>query len=233
VDPVREVQLASNPNYLPDLPAAGSLEVLSARSHSLQEELTQRIRSAVGRPVERFVGPAVLLATVWITDFLHFREFGLYEDDFTFIPQAISMDLAELAQFIGNYLVHLYGHGRPLSDSLISLFSFLGWRIAGLNGIYLFGYLIVALNALLFYSVLRRLGSKFFALIGGLAFALFPADTTQPFLTTPWVCSRRSPFCSWQPKPTFLEGKLPRTSSRWARYSATRRCFRSSLPCRS
>lgn len=130
------------------------------------------------------MGPvALLLATVWVTDFWHFKDFGLYEDDFTFIPQAITMEFPELVQFIGTYIVRLYGHGRPLSDSLISLFSFLGWRIAGLAGIYLIGYSIVALNVFLFYSILRRLGSEFTALAGGLAFALFPADTTQPFLT--------------------------------------------------
>lgn len=145
--------------------------------------VSNRVRSAVTSAVERVGGPAVLLATVWVTDFLHLREFGLYEDDFTFIPQAISMDLAELAKFIGSYLIHLYGHGRPLSDSLISLFSFVGWRIAGLTGIYLIGYSIVALNVLVFYCLLRRLGSEFTALAGGVAFALFPADTTQPFLT--------------------------------------------------
>ena len=145
--------------------------------------VTHRVRTAIASAVERFGSPAVLLATVWVSDFLHSRDFGLYEDDFTFIPQAITMDLAELTKFIGSYLVHLYGHGRPLSDSLISLFSFLGWRIAGLAGIYLIGYSIVALNVFLFYSILRRRGSEFAALAGGLAFALFPADTTQPFLT--------------------------------------------------
>jgi len=148
--------------------------------------LTESFRGFVARLASPpgWLGPvALLLATVWATDFWHFKDFGLYEDDFTFIPQAITMEFPELVQFIGTYLVRLYGHGRPLSDSFISLFSFLGWRVAGLGAVYGIGYLLVALNAILFYALLRRLGDELLALTGGLAFAVFPADTTQPFLT--------------------------------------------------
>ena len=149
-------------------------------------ELAEYFRGFAARinNLPRWLGPvALLLATVWATDFWQFRDFGLYEDDFTFIPQAITMEFPELVQFIGTYIVRLYGHGRPLSDSFISLFSFLGWRVAGLRAVYGIGYLLVALNAILFYALLRQLGDELLALTGGLAFAVFPADTTQPFLT--------------------------------------------------
>lgn len=153
----------------------------SRRIRGLWERLASRISPAVTRG--SIWHTALLVAAVWISDFWRFREFGLYEDDFTFIPQAILKNLGQLAGYIVDYTVHLYGHGRPLSDSLISLFSFIGWRSGGLEAIYIIGFLIVSANVLLFYQLLRRVGGEFFALTGGLAFALFPADTTQPFLT--------------------------------------------------
>lgn len=125
----------------------------------------------------------LLAASVWISDFLRLSSFGLYEDDWTFIPRAIAMTPSELASWVWHWISSLHGHGRPLSDSLISILSHVGYRLAGLEGVYWIGYLLVALNALLFYHLLRRLGNARFAFMGGLAFALFPADTTQPYLT--------------------------------------------------
>jgi len=132
--------------------------------------------------IQRHSGQALLLGAVLVTDFLNYAQFGLYEDDLTIIPGAMGMDLSELAQFIVTYIVNLHGHGRPLQDSFIHLFSFLGWRLGGLHVIYWIGYAIVALNVLLFYGLLKRIGNELLAISGALAFALFPANTTQPFL---------------------------------------------------
>ena len=126
---------------------------------------------------------ALLVGLLWLARYLHSASFGLYEDDFTFVPNAIAMSPAELGEFISNYIVNLYGHGRPLSDSLISLVSHVGWRIGGLQAIYVFGFLIEAMNIALFFLLLRRITPKKVALLGGIAYALFSADTTQAFLT--------------------------------------------------
>ncbi len=127
--------------------------------------------------------PALIVALTWLSDFLRLAEFGLYEDDFTIIPQAVAMSWSEVLSFVGDYIFNLYGHGRPISNSLIYLFSHLGDRLGGLTATYWIGFLWVALNAVLFYTLLRRLQDRSFALLGGLIFALYPADTTQPFLT--------------------------------------------------
>lgn len=127
--------------------------------------------------------PVFLALTVFAGRYLYMPGFGLYEDDLTIIPRAMQMSFAELFRFMGTYIVNLYGHGRPLHESAIHLFSNLGWRAAGFYGPYLIGYFFVALNSLLFYALLQRLRPGFFALAGGLAYALYSADTTQAFLT--------------------------------------------------
>ena len=132
----------------------------------------------------KFGAPLLLLTALWAARYWRFAEFGLYEDDLTFIPRAVQMNFPQLSAFVFDYVVHLYGHARPLSDSFIHIFSNLGWRIGGLPGIYFLGFAVEALNVVLFYAFLRRLrATAGFAMIGGLAFVLFSADTTQAFLT--------------------------------------------------
>ncbi len=126
---------------------------------------------------------ALLAVIIWVARYWYSARFGLYEDDYTIIPAAIHMNGSQLFGFIWNYIIHLYGHARPLSDSYIYLFSNIGWKLDGLFGIYWIGFAFVTLNACLFYWLLRRLHSRSFALIGALAYCLFSADTTQAFLT--------------------------------------------------
>lgn len=126
---------------------------------------------------------ALLAVMIWVARYWHSGSFGLYEDDLTIIPRAVEMTLPDLVNYVISYIVHLYGHARPLSDSLIYIFSFLGWGIAKLNGIYWIGYAIVTFNSFLFYVLLKRLYSQVFAITGALAYCLFSADTTQAFLT--------------------------------------------------
>lgn len=132
----------------------------------------------------RIVLDLVLLAcVVWVTRFSRASEFGLYEDDFTRIPDAIRMTWAELGHTAGQELLHLGEHGRPLQSIQIYLLAALGERLGGLQATYLLGCIIVVINCFLFYSLLRRLSPPQPALLGALAYALFPADTTQAFLT--------------------------------------------------
>jgi hypothetical protein len=119
--------------------------------------------------------------TAWIAYFSHARSFGLYEDDYHFIASAIGWDLPQLIkEILANFL--LWPQGRPIGFSLPPLISFLGFRIGGLYAVYIIGLMILTLNSFLFYNLLRRIGSRLFAIIGGLVFCLFPADTTRPFL---------------------------------------------------
>jgi len=125
----------------------------------------------------------LILATAWVSRYLHVLDFGLYEDDLTIVPRAAAMSGSELTAYVSGYIAHLYGHGRPLSDSLIYLFSWLGWRLGGLAWMYLFGFAFVGLNNILIYALAYRVAGARVALLAGLAFAVYPADTTQAFLT--------------------------------------------------
>lgn len=124
----------------------------------------------------------ILLAiTTWIAHFWHSASFGLYEDDYTRVPRVMSITWLELWDLILN---QSSAQGRLLHDGLIYLFSFLGLKLGGLDVVYWIGYTIVTVNVFLFYLLLKQMfGKQSFAIIGALAFSLFPADTTQPFLT--------------------------------------------------
>lgn len=129
------------------------------------------------------LGMIILLpAVIWLTHFWHSASFGLYEDDLTIIPAAIQMRLVDLLQYLGNYILHLYGHGRPLSDSFVELISNLSWRVDGLHGLYLAGFIVLSINAILFYLLIKRVASPAFAITSALAYCLFAADTTEPYV---------------------------------------------------
>ncbi len=120
-----------------------------------------------------------LAIITWIAHFWHFASFGLYEDDLWRFSNVMEKNWLEI-------LGLLLDQGRLLHDGLIYFFFFLGLKLklGGLHVLYLIGYTIVTINSFLFYLLLKRMFAKQgFAIIGALAFCLFPADTTQPFLT--------------------------------------------------
>jgi hypothetical protein len=125
----------------------------------------------------------LLMALFWFVRYWHSGHFGFYEDDFTRIPNAIQLSIRELRQYLVTLFVQFEGQGRPLHPAFIYLFSWLGWRMAGLLGPYLIGYAITAVNIGLFYWLILRVSDRPLALLSGLAFVLYAADTTQAFLT--------------------------------------------------
>ncbi len=127
----------------------------------------------------------ILAITNWIAHFWDYREFGLYEDDWYRIAPAIDMTFPELGSYvIYNFTNLASSQGRPLHSILVSCLSSIAYKLGGLSIAYCFGSIILTINSLLFYILLRCLFQiQGFAILGALAFCLFPADTTQPFLT--------------------------------------------------
>jgi len=111
------------------------------------------------------------------------EDFGLYEDDYTRIPIAIGMTGSEIWQLIKGIFLRFGEQGRPFHPSLIYFLSSIGGKIGGLTALYWIGYGIIVTNAILFYTLLKRYSHRSIALLCGLSFALFSADTTQAFLT--------------------------------------------------
>lgn len=90
-----------------------------------------------------------------------------------------------------DYILNLFWHfgslteGRPLHPGLIYLFSFVGGKLCGLNGVYWIGYLILTLNSFLIYTLLKRISTdEVFSFTGTLAFSLFPAYLNRIWLTS-------------------------------------------------
>jgi hypothetical protein len=133
----------------------------------------------------RYETPLALLAIAalaWLAQFHHFRDFGLYEDDYWFISQAMGKDWTYLwSRFVTAFTT--LPQGRPFGFFLPDLFSFVGDKIGGLAGIYLVGFVIVTLNTFLCYRLLRTRVPLAPAAAGAAVFCLFPADTTKILLT--------------------------------------------------
>ncbi len=128
--------------------------------------------------------PLLLAAAVWVAHFFHAGRFGVYEDDWNRIPYTAGISWHELAKLLRNAFTGDFSQGRPLHPFFIQLFSFLGFKTGSLLGLYAIGFGIEAGNALLFHALLIRVfRDRNFALLGALAFCVFPADTTQAFLT--------------------------------------------------
>ena len=143
--------------------------------------MERRLRSARGLS-EAPLAVALCAALVWIAQFHHFRDFGLYEDDYWFISEAMGKDASYLgARFVTAFTT--LPQGRPFGFFLPDLLSFIGDKLGGLAGIYLLGFLVVTLNTFLCYRLLRSRVPIAPAAVGAAVFCLFPADTTKILLT--------------------------------------------------
>ena len=109
--------------------------------------------------------------------------FGLYEDDYGRIPFALSISSGELGDFLLSNLYKFSLRGRPLHDILINVFTYVGGFGRDLSRLYLLGYFIFTLNAFLFFTLIRRISNNTLASLCTIAYILYSADITQPFLT--------------------------------------------------
>jgi len=125
----------------------------------------------------------LLAVLAWTSRYWSSAEFGLYEDDLTFIPGAIEASFGEILQMISNNFSTLAEQGRPFMWSFVVFFAHLGWRMGGLQAMYLIAFSIWMLNLVLFLLLLKRIRANiFFAAVAGLAYVLFTADINQAFL---------------------------------------------------
>jgi hypothetical protein len=145
--------------------------------------ISQLIRGLSRSRYRNLVVFLLLALTVWAARFWHSPSFGLYEDDYTRIPQTLSMTGMDLVDEIIQAFKLFKDHGKPLHSSVIYTLAFLGVRLGGLRGVYFISFLVVTLNASLFYSLLNRQYGKLIAFLAGIAYCLYSADTTQAFLT--------------------------------------------------
>ncbi|MBI9077120.1 MAG: hypothetical protein JEZ02_17050 [Desulfatibacillum sp.] len=123
-----------------------------------------------------------LAAVAWTAHFLWVRDFLLYEDDYNHVGKHLESGWVQIWHLL-RWAWKAWPQGRPLHFSLMPVFTFLGMALGGLAWVYLFGYLIVAANAILFYFAAKKAAPAGPAFAGACAFCLFPADTTHVMLT--------------------------------------------------
>lgn len=155
------------------------MEVAAAQAISTARLCRALLARALARESVQVLG--LLALVTWVAYFLHFRQFGLYEDDYFFVGEVIGNDPSFLIQRLGYYAS--WPQGRPIGFLLPNLLSVVGYKLGGMHALYLLGFAIVLLNSFLFYILLRRRFSRTVALSGALSFCLFPADTTKILLT--------------------------------------------------
>jgi hypothetical protein len=135
--------------------------------------------------VRPFLNILPLILLLWLTRYLFYSGFGLYGDDHAYIGRALSMSNNEFINFVFNPtpLIKYQGSGHPLHPLLISIGARIGWSFGQLQGLYWIGYIIGSINVGLFYLLISRIHSRSLAIISGIVYVLFAADTTQAYLT--------------------------------------------------
>ena len=125
----------------------------------------------------------ILLASInWLSHFLYFKGFGLYEDDYANVGIFFGIDLPHLLKVISNRLT-IWTEGHPLAF-LPVLFLYISELTGGFHFLYVIAFLIVTINSFLVYKVLKKIipESYVLAIAGALAFCLSPSDTTKLYL---------------------------------------------------
>jgi hypothetical protein len=155
---------------------------IQASTPGISRQSLARVEGVRLRRFESPVAFVLIAALVWLAQFHHFRDFGLYEDDYWFISEAMGKDPSYLVRRFVTAFTTL-PQGRPFGFFLPDLFSFIGDKLGGLSGIYLLGFLIVTLNTFLCFRLLRTRVPLAPSVVGAAVFCLFPADTTKILLT--------------------------------------------------
>ncbi len=126
---------------------------------------------------------AFVFAVAWLAHFSQSRNMGFYSDDMTFAVPPLTWQLHDVARWI-NTQIRIYPEpqGRPLGFLLGLIIPYFGYQLGGVPGMFVLGWIILSVNTLLFYYLLRRCLRPPLPLFGAMFFLLFPADTTRPFL---------------------------------------------------
>jgi hypothetical protein len=128
------------------------------------------------------VGAVVTIMVVtFIAHFVFFPLFGLYEDDYILTLPTMDWSWHDLVRSLSNAWIHPT-MARPLNHFLRGIFFFFTVHNGHLARGFLFSFALVALNGVLLYAIIRRLGNFFSALVGALVFVLFPLDTSRQIL---------------------------------------------------
>jgi hypothetical protein len=120
----------------------------------------------------------VLSCVVLFSLYIRVADYGFYEDDYWGVVPWFKTPPTELWALTISY-VETWPTGRPLNHILPRWFSWLGYHLAEVQGIYFLGFLVHSLNAFLIYLLLRRWLGHWSAVLAGFLLVLLPADTAR------------------------------------------------------
>ncbi len=124
-----------------------------------------------------------LLIIAFAAYFFHFRKFGFYEDDYWMPGIPANSTFRELLDFIKSGLMNFErNQGRYAATILPYLLTFAVFKAGGMYFLYIFGMLLVTLNAYLVYIILKKGFPEFIAFMGAIIYLLYPSDTTKGLL---------------------------------------------------
>jgi len=119
---------------------------------------------------------------VFITHYLRFTTYGLYEDDYWFIAEGLGRSFRWLWDHEIVRAFTLWPQGRPLNHCLPQVVAAFGYKLGGLDALYLLASGWLSLNCILVFSIISKVLSPRAAIVGTFAYLLFPADTTRILL---------------------------------------------------
>ncbi|MCA9320351.1 MAG: hypothetical protein KDB53_06435 [Planctomycetes bacterium] len=117
-----------------------------------------------------------------VADFGQVRSFGLLSDDWALLGNLVWNESDPPGRIIHDLCFYSW-EARPLRAVEYAL-QWCAWRIAGLPGAFLLLWLCLTASGVLFAQLTRRRLPDRLALIAGLLFVLFPADTTHIWSAT-------------------------------------------------
>lgn len=129
-----------------------------------------------------FVPIVALCLIIWFAHFSRWREFGFYEDDYSFFAPPLVWDRVDLLARLDYF--RTLPQGRPLTFFGLPLIGYIANWLGDWQYAYLMGFGVVATNVILTFWLFYRLGaSPIAAFLGALFAGLYPADPTHTLLT--------------------------------------------------
>lgn len=151
---------------------ANALAVVRTPLHTLQPHYS--------RTTTAFAYLAIFL-WVFFCHFTRLHEFGLWEDDYWSIAPNLDRPVGSLWSLFVSYMSS-WPTGRPLNHFLPVALASVGAKCGGLTGVYVLAMVWLTLNVSLVFAILRRLLGASPALVGAVAYVVYPADTTRILL---------------------------------------------------
>lgn len=122
-----------------------------------------------------------IMLVAFVAHFVFFPLFGIYDDDYILTLPTMSWSWHDFA----SALVRAWTNpvfARPLNFFLRGIIFFFTVRHGHLATGFLVSWVLVSANAVLLYSLIRRILPHVPALVGSLVFVLFPLDTSRQIL---------------------------------------------------